>query len=358
MDRNESHLDHIGREAAEWFVELQDPAEATRCRADFVKWLLRSPQHLEEFLAVTRVWGDVELARLDSYCRDALIEAARAHLQSDNVVTSVAFGRRHGTSHAAEPGARRWTARPIAIVAAAAALLVAGALTWFVANGRGDPSNIQTAIGEQRSVTLGDGSIVTLNTNSELVVHLQPAERHIELLRGEARFKVAKDTNRPFIVRTPQATVRALGTIFNVHAGNERTEVAVMEGRIELRDRVDRAPRAESPRRAVERIELEAGQRAAVVAGRDILRDVGPPIERVAAWTERRLVFRQEALADVVAEFNRYHERSIWIDDARLAGVRISGSFDSSDPSSLIEYLERFEQVRVEERQDGTHLLP
>jgi transmembrane sensor len=284
-----------------------------------------------------------------------LITAARAHRQSDNVVTSVAFGGPQKTSSSLESRPHRWTARPMAI-AAAVALLVAGTLAWFVAYRWFDPSDIRTAIGEQRSVTLADGSIVTLNTNSELHVDLEPAVRHIQLVRGEARFKVAEDPSRPFIVRTPQATVRAIGTVFNVYAGDKRTEVAVLEGRIELRDLAEPA-RSESSTHAVERIELGAGQQAAVIPGGDILRNVGPPIERVAAWTERRLVFREEALADVIAEFNRYHEHPIRIEDAALAAVRISGTFDSSDPNSLIQYLERFENVHVEERQDGSHLL-
>jgi transmembrane sensor len=355
MDSNAPRLDSISAEAADWFARLQDPDEAVQRRAEFVEWLLRSPQHLEEFLAITRIWGDAQLASTDAYSRDALIAAARTYQQPDNIVTSVPFAGSRSSSRLPESRAHGWLgAQRLAIAAVAAAILALGGLVWFVAESGLDPSDIRTAIGEQRSVTLPDGSIVILNTDSQLHVDLGVAERHIDLIRGEAQFKVAKDASRPFIVSTREASVRAIGTIFNVYAGSERTEVAVLEGRIELRDL---AARSGPATRIGERIELTAGQQAAVVAEGDIVRNVEAPIERATAWIERRLVFRQQTLADVVAEFNRYHERPIRTEDAALAGVRISGTFDSSDPRSLLEYLERFENVRIEERPDGIYVL-
>jgi transmembrane sensor len=100
-------------------------------------------------------------------------------------------------------------------------------------------------------------------------------------------------------------------------------------------------------------IELAAGQRAAVAMSR-IQPNAGQPMESVAAWTERRLVFRDKPLAEVVAEFNRYRVQRLVVDDAELAALKISGVFDSSDPDSLVAYLKSFETVRVERPHDGT----
>ena len=82
------------------------------------------------------------------------------------------------------------------------------------------------------------------------------------------------------------------------------------------------------------------------------------PAESVAAWTERRLVFREQSLATVVSEFNRYRTRPLVVDDPRLAAFKISGAFDLGDPESLIAYLKTFETVQINRAADGSeHLL-
>jgi transmembrane sensor len=85
-----------------------------------------------------------------------------------------------------------------------------------------------------------------------------------------------------------------------------------------------------------------------------IQRETGPIVEAVAAWTDRHLVFRDQRLADVVAEFNRYREHPLVIDDSRLADLKIGGVFDAGDPESLVSYLATFETVHVAKPGDGS----
>ena len=101
---------------------------------------------------------------------------------------------------------------------------------------------------------------------------------------------------------------------------------------------------------------LAAGQRAAVTR-RGVEADVGPPIERVAAWTERRLVFRGEPLSAVVAEFNRYRLQALIVDDPRLAEIRINGVFDLDDPASLLPICATSSRSRSNDRGDGSEHL-
>jgi len=171
------------------------------------------------------------------------------------------------------------------------------------------------------------------------------------LLRGEARFQVAKNAARPFIVTTQEATVRAVGTVFNVRTGEAITQVAVLEGRVE----VNADPKSQ-PAHSGSDMLLAAGQRAAVTR-LGVEADVGPPIERVAAWTERRLVFRGDPLGAVVAEFNRYRTQALVVDDPALAEVRINGVFELDDPASLLTYLRNFESVQVTQGGDGREHL-
>jgi transmembrane sensor len=76
------------------------------------------------------------------------------------------------------------------------------------------------------------------------------------------------------------------------------------------------------------------------------------------AWTERRLVFRDQTLDVVVHEFNRYRTHPLILDDPALAALRISGVFDLNDTESLVAYLGTYETVRVARASDGSpHLF-
>jgi transmembrane sensor len=357
--------DQIAAEADEWLLRLQaaDHSQA-HCEA-FTDWLMQSPAHIEAYLAVSRAWHALGVPNQDQWSAEALIAAAQAESQSGNViqlrgmdhpcvVTERLARRLPATS------SRRWPAR-----VAAASLVAAVVATAWLFQGNWLPANdLKTSVGEQRSVTLADGSIVFLNTNSELKLHWTKGERRIELLRGEARFQVAKNPARPFVVATQEATVRAVGTVFNIRTGEAITQVAVLEGRVEVnaipRDQEENDNLTRDTERPAGQMTpdllLAAGQRAAVTR-RGVEANVGPPIERVAAWTERRLVFRGEALSAVVAEFNRYRLQALVVDDPSLAQIRINGVFDLDDPASLVAYLRNFESVQVEQRGDGSKHL-
>jgi transmembrane sensor len=251
----------------------------------------------------------------------------------------------------------------MALVASLVVGIALGAmyLSWH------SPMTFQTVVGEQRSFTLQDGSIVFLNTNSKVRVGWLPAERHIELVRGEARFRVARDAVRPFTVATATAAVRALGMVFNVREEPLTTQVAVLEGQVEItvaptgESAADAQPSTKDgsaavPSQTLGRVRLAAGERAAVTS-LGIQTNTGPPIESVMAWTERRLVFRDLPLNAVIREFNRYRTHPLVLDDPALAALKISGVFDLSDTESLIAYLGTYETVQVDRKSDGSQHL-
>jgi len=345
-------VDEIAAEADEWLLKLHDaePANAAS-REAFTEWLTRSPTHIEAFLTATRTWHALAVDNAGEWASDALIAAARAQNDSGNVIP---LRESDMAAVQAQSSPRRrptWIGR----VAAMAATVAVGAIgVWMLRGYWPSENDLKTAVGEQRSVTLGDGSVVFLNTDSELRVRWTARERHIDLLSGEARFTVTKNAARPFIVATHEATVRAVGTVFNVRTVQTTTQVAVLDGRVEVNAEVNAAQPQPAPTQS--RLMLAAGQRAAVtVKGIEV--DVGPPIERVTAWTERRLVFRGDTLSAVVEEFNRYRLRALVLDDPGLAAVRISGVFALDDPDSLLTYLNNFESVRVTQDSEGREHL-
>lgn len=340
MERNRHLAEQITAEAADWFARLHDDNAPESERDEFAQWLLRSPQHIAEYLAVSRAWGDS--AVVSDLSVDELISAARDDSSAENVVAM----RVSASDSATTLKRKRYLFAASVLVAS----LTATTAAWFALNGT---PTYETEIGEQRSVTLADGSVVHLNTNSSLQVVLNEHERNVALNRGEARFTVAKDWHRPFLVSTPQATVLAVGTVFNVLAEAERTAVTVIEGRVAVNNLKSRAGSGAPPRL----LELSSGQQVEVMAQGEVRPDAGPSVERVLAWPERRLVFRDDSLADVVAEFNRYHKRPIRIEDESLAAIRMSGVFSAADPQSLIQYLERYENVRSRKDSDGVQYL-
>jgi transmembrane sensor len=354
----------IAAEAVDWFLLLQETAAAESDRQGFSEWLLRSPAHVEEYLGVSSAWSLVNVDAEGNLAAAALVAAAKAHHETDNVVALPSrIGRR-------TPPAVRESGRPFSrrtwrtVLVASLVWGIVLSVTWLNWH---STMTLQTVVGEQSSFTLQDGSVVFLNTNSMVRVGWLPAERHFELVRGEARFKVARDPSRPFTVATATAAVRALGTVFNVRAEPLSTQVAVLEGQVEVTAAPSREPASgasvsanevstavQSP--AMERVRLAAGERAAVTP-RGIQTNAGPPIESVLAWTQRRLVFQDQPLDAVIQEFNRYRTHPLVLDDPALAALRISGVFDLNDPESLIAYLGTYETVQVDRRSDGSQHL-
>jgi transmembrane sensor len=377
-------------EAAEWFARVHDPELPPAAREEFTRWVLQSPAHIAAFLKVTRSWGDIGLAGENMPSLEELVTTARASSdQLSNVVglpsNVIALPTFVQAAEVEQPKLTWWQRNWKGVAAAAAAVLIAIPAGWIGVDHYLNPSHIRTAIGEQRSIALADGSLVQLNTNSELRVELKENERRIVLEHGEARFTVAKDPSRPFLVKTPQATVRALGTVFNVQIAAQGTDVAVLEGHVEVtirpEDKSQAAAQPESPVEIADELKsgtsgtaqtapraqphlreqqvaalklvLGSGEQAAVTPEGKILPDVGPPLERVVGWTDRRLVFREETLATLIAEVNRYHAHPIRIVDPEIAGLRISGTFAAYDLPSLILYLERYRGVRSQPSADG-----
>jgi len=229
-------------------------------------------------------------------------------------------------------------AASIAFVAIGGAFVVEGARweSWF------SPA-YQTALGEQRSITLDDGSVVQLNTHSHLRTRFSRSLRAVELLDGEAIFRVAKDAQRPFRVRTGATDIVAVGTAFNVNADDQRTIVTVLEGRVKVDSRVAMS----AP------IVLDIGQQLIVAPAQPVVRLTLPSTEKVTSWTQRRLMLEETSIADAAAEFARYSPRQIRIVDAAIGARKVTGVFDAGDPASLIEFLRADATVAVTADGDG-----
>jgi transmembrane sensor len=332
-------VNRAGHDAARWLAVLSDEGCSDAERDAFMQWLRSSTQHVDEFLRLSTIARRASKRSLwpdDS--GESLVAAARA-------AANVASLDRRGDMRAArsEPARMRW-----AFAASLALAIGVGAYIAVPQIQEWRAPTYATAIGEQRSITLEDGSIVQLNSRSQMRARYARSLRAVELVEGEAIFRVAKDSARPFRVRTGGADVVAVGTAFNVNASEARTVITVLEGRVRVEGRTPGAARSPTT------VELAVGEQLIVspaAAPRKLaLRDTA----KVTAWTERRLIFESATLADAAVEFARYSPRAIRIEDPRLASRKITAVFDANDPASLIDFLAKTDAaVHVRAEGDG-----
>jgi transmembrane sensor len=330
----------IAAEAAEWFVQNRGQPLDAGASASFVEWLKTSPVHIEEYLGIAAVARDLPVATDDSQLD---LESLLASISSgsDKIIPLDRSQRRSG-SEPALLRARIWHGA----VAAAAVLIVGAALIWSMRDGErfGLPSTYRTAHGEQRVRVLPDGSVLHLNTDSEVTVRYSGSERVVELNSGQALFEVAHDGHRRFRVTAGPAVVIAVGTLFDVYRKSSTATVTVVEGTVAVY--AVHAPPKRAALIPVYSVRLEAGHQLEVSTGISAPRRVDA--RAVTAWVARQIAFEDEALGEVAAEFNRYGSIALEIDDAALRALPISGVFDAYDVDSFAAFLETLNGVVIE----------
>lgn len=364
----------IYEQAGDWLVRHRGGVLDAADKKAFDVWLRSSPEHMRAYLEMSAVWED--LGSIDPRWgapAAVLIERAAA----DDTVVSFAERREPAVDQTTDAGSGSsvakhtrspWVLRQrFRLAAAVATLSIAlGLTTWWM---RGP--TYATGTGEQRSITLADGSTVELNARSEIRVRFGRHRRDIALVHGQALFHVAKDAARPFIVKAGNTLVRAVGTQFDVNELRAGTVVTVVEGLVAVfgapQSRRTSTLAASDPSQssheqvaaelmkglpgAMRPIFVGAGEQLTVTARRSVEK-AHVNIATATGWTQRRFVFDAAPLADVVAELNRYNARQLVIVDPQLEDVRINGLFSSSDPSLLLQFLRSQPGIAVDDTGD------
>lgn len=332
-------------EAGTWFAlhRAGDLDEADRRRFD--AWLRASPQHVQAYLEISSAWEEVaQLPRGAAREPAALIMEA---LGESNVYrfNGSEGGSRPEDSQSDLPAptssdSNRNVRRSFLALAAVIVFAAVGILAWH-----SHAAAYTTGIGEQRQITLPDGSRLELNALSRVEVRFGKRERRIDLSSGQALFNVAKDPRRPFVVHAGSSSIRAVGTAFDVYRRAGDTTVTVVDGRV-----------AVTPASALELqpVLLAAGQKLTVPAvapksGRRMPLPQATDVRVATAWTQRRLILQSSPLREVVQEFNRYNTRSLRVTDPSLESYRVSGVFSSTDPAPLLHFLRLQPVIEVTE---------
>lgn len=291
-------------EAAAWIAKLHSDDRTQQVEAGFRRWLAATPAHRAAFEMANELWvGAEQLPKPEA------------------------------------PPIVRWPhsgivlTLPRALATACSVALIAVA-AWFALS---DPG-IETGVGEQRYLTLEDGSRVTLNTATRIVVHFDEAQRGVELDYGEALFEVAKNPSRPFVVIADNKRVRALGTSFLVRRESSAVAVTLVEGNVSVStgSTSEPPPTAASETHEQNRsaeagaLTMSPGQRLTFSDGAAPTLD-RPQIENVTAWQRGQVIFDHTPLPHAIREMNRYSAMVIELGDTNLATLAVTGVFRVGD---------------------------
>lgn len=204
-----------------------------------------------------------------------------------------------------------------------------------------------TGVGEQRAVTLADGSTMALNTGSVVEVAYGPARRDIRLLKGQALFQVAHNTARPFVVTAGDRKVTAVGTRFDVRLDGQAVKVVLVEGRVKVEPLHPSGVARLAPVIAVRT--LDAGEE--LLAAPDTRVEItSADTEQATSWRQGQVIFRDNTIAEAVAEMNRYSDTQLVIDDPRIASLKISGVFGVTREENFLAALTSFYPIEADKR--------
>ncbi len=303
--------DEIARQASEFVVHLYSGSMSAKDEQRLYDWLDADEAHRDEYQRMLDLWADSGDLNLDAA---GLIGADDSRMS------------------------RRW------MIAAGVAIVAVGAgLFGWISH---DVSQIEvvryaTAVGEQTTIALDDGSAVVLNTNSEITVRCTDEIRALTLVKGEAYFDVASDPNRPFSIDVGDRYVTAIGTEFNVYRNIGETTVAVVEGTVAIHAAKDLA------------LDTSADLLSSGYVGTFAYNEPGvttlavPNIEDFHSWRIGIVRFDNVSLRRLVDEYNRYNTRKIRIADDYLGDERIGGVYQLAKVEAMLAGLELNYPLRV-----------
>jgi len=333
----------IVEEAADWMARFDRDEPLLDVERDALReWMNRSRTHRDELRAQADMWGKMNVLT-ELAVPSAKPKSLTEQQQSD----------RGGGLYA---GGVRWAAVATIVVG-----LFVGGIWWSQPDPYWNSNGLYaTAVGQQNTITLGDGSTVMLNTNSQIKVEFSEGYRDIRLLQGEAHFTVAKNADKPFRVNASRGRVEAVGTAFNVRLNDTGVDVSVTEGKVKLAS-INILELSQTKSNSV--IEnttddelflgaLGAGQVATIaVAGDDgspvpivVLEKVdtvdGEEIDRMLSWREGFLLFSGDSLAEVIQQISRYTTIKIDVASDDLKVIRIGGRFPVGETEIMFAALE------------------
>jgi transmembrane sensor len=329
----------VAEAAAYWWVRQDARSISADEKQAFEAWCAASPAHHEAYTRAQGMWSSFEQ------------EADPSELRA---LRTAALGI------AREP--KRWPR-----VAAVALLCGMAAVLAITLYSRHSPSGVlmassvpvgtekySTARNERSTITLSDGSVVTLNLDTTLDVAFTPAERMIRITHGQAFFEVAKNPYRPFVVAAADRRVTALGTQFEVRLDPDRVEVILLEGKVAVDHTAPSVLERLNIRNA--HVELKPGEKLVAALGEPVaITDTNA--QRATSWRQGWVAFENTSVGEAVAELNRYSDRPLMVPDESVRNLRFSGVFRVGQSDRFAAIIQELLPVKAVQGVHGETLL-
>lgn len=312
---NDTGSQAIARQAADWLLRLTDDhasaAQRANLRDDFNAWKREDPRH------------EAAARRMES----VLTQLGALRTEAQGQTQPLHAGLKAGWA----AGRRRRVRRVAAGLALVAALLTPVAVFLHFYPSSYLLADMRSGAGQWQTHVLADQSRVTLEPGTAVNLHFDPERREVELVQGDILVEVAHDAARPFIVRTQQGSVRALGTRFVVSAESGVTVLSMLESKVLASARNDADP--------AHARQVQAGEQVRINA-----LSVGAPVPLDAsavedAWKYRRLVVQDQPLADVLELLGRYRSGILRVDRNALTGMQVNAVLPLDDPDRALQLL-------------------
>ncbi|GGF73975.1 FecR family protein [Alteromonas lipolytica] len=339
----------VRQQAGEWLVKIDRGDLSVEEQRALNAWTKQSRLHFETL---------THMAESIDSLKETASKQARPVVQSAPVASGHSW--------------HKWAVKMAAIFAFAVIVPLAYYMKTMV-EFKSTNGEYVTRVGGQKALTLVDGSVVTLNTDSRLVVEYQDGKRLLRLLNGEANFDVAPDPEHPFIVRAGNGDVQALGTSFAVRLKGEEVDVLVSHGTVRVRadesvmehsSQPDSLPQSTAPTnsavtQAVSSVVVGAGKR--VVFDESTVASVSEEdqesLNRHLYWRKGYLAFKDQPLSQVVEEVSRYTTYNIILSDASLGEIRVGGYYPIDNIETVFSSLEINLGLQVEKQGKETFFI-
>lgn len=304
--------DEANRAAVDWLLRLESAQAGSAGQQAFEHWLNADPEH-------AHAWQRVNT--LLSTPLSALHEAER---RSPGQLKVASDSLRSLPS----PSRRRAVGGGLALLLG----VVTAGVTQRITPLGGLLADQRTATGERRTLTLADGSRLSLDARTVVDILFDGLQRRVLLHQGAVQVDVAKDASRPFIVDSGDGTVRALGTQFMVRKDDGGSLASVQQHSVLLTNRAGR------------RQTIEAGQ---VFAFTEQGIDPQTPSWRSRVdWVEGRIDVRDEPLGQLIEALRPYRAGLLRV-SPQAAQLRVYGVFALDDSDRTLRSLAETLPVQV-----------
>lgn len=309
-----SHSDQAGDQALAWVARLRSDKVGEADMSAFADWLTQSNSHQAAWEQALDIWETAGVV---------------SHMPVDDLLSATDTQQQKRWAPSLNRLLGKWFGglwRLLATVSASVAILAVVFVTLQ------DNSQIYySELGDYQQITLQDGSLIELNTDSAISVSLSDSRREIELIKGEAFFTVASDKQWPFVVTLGGASVQALGTAFNIYRQSEkRAMVTVTEGVVRVAELNGSAVAAADTKM------LLANQAVAFDETTGFTEVPDSNVPQVIAWREGQIMFDRASVKEAVVILNRYLEHKIMLADNTASSHRISGIFSSREKAETL----------------------